>query len=313
MTKSKATERITPAQETSKGIMINEDAATSKGKATKLPTTTGKGKGKRPTSARKTITLDPNIPAWPRGFYRAVHVPPKVTSDTDSQAQGEALDTDSHTNGVTALTGSPFYLPLCLYFLYLEFEAKHGQYFAKRNKTGEKTKKRRPEDCLMHSTQPIQIKKLRALKGGLWQTAEPFGELDPARLTAQRGNFQPRFPKSSPQPPKSKSNTHTTQLTPDPIDPCLRGTQTSPGLTKIGHLITYSFKNDVKRSIIGQSSHFKFCGSNGGPSRAHRLSWRVADFVRWRVANFVSWRFANFVRWRFANFLGESPTGHFAR
>lgn len=63
MTKSKVAERITPAQEKSKGIVIKEDAITSKGKALKPPTTIGKGKGKRPTSARKTITLDPNIPS----------------------------------------------------------------------------------------------------------------------------------------------------------------------------------------------------------------------------------------------------------
>ncbi|KAG5571719.1 hypothetical protein H5410_061485 [Solanum commersonii] len=33
---------------------------------------------------------------------------------------------------------------------YLEFETKHGHYLAKRNKTTGKTKKRRPEDRLMH-------------------------------------------------------------------------------------------------------------------------------------------------------------------
>ncbi|KAG5590863.1 hypothetical protein H5410_041377 [Solanum commersonii] len=34
---------------------------------------------------------------------------------------------------------------------YLEFEAKHGHYLAKRNKTAEKMKKRSPEDRLIHS------------------------------------------------------------------------------------------------------------------------------------------------------------------
>uniref|UniRef100_M1DSC8 Uncharacterized protein n=1 Tax=Solanum tuberosum TaxID=4113 RepID=M1DSC8_SOLTU len=87
MTKSKVVERITPAQEKFKGIVINEDAATSKGKAMKLPITTRKGKGKRPTSTRKTITLDPNIPSWSRGFCRAVHV---FLADLHSTEFGES-------------------------------------------------------------------------------------------------------------------------------------------------------------------------------------------------------------------------------
>lgn len=39
-----------------------------------------------------------------------------------------------------------------------------------------------------------------------------------------------------------------------PYDSCLWGTQTSPDLAKIGHLITFSLKNDVKRSIIWHNS-----------------------------------------------------------
>uniref|UniRef100_M1DYW7 Uncharacterized protein n=1 Tax=Solanum tuberosum TaxID=4113 RepID=M1DYW7_SOLTU len=108
MTKSKAAEKIIPAQEKSKGIAINEDAATSKGKSTKLPTTSGKGKGKRPTFARKTITLDPSIPSLARGFCSVVHVilvdshskelgesgtvvPSEVTSGTDAQTDGATM------------------------------------------------------------------------------------------------------------------------------------------------------------------------------------------------------------------------------
>uniref|UniRef100_M1DPV8 Integrase core domain containing protein n=1 Tax=Solanum tuberosum TaxID=4113 RepID=M1DPV8_SOLTU len=119
MTKPKAAERITPAQEKYKGIAIKEDAVTSKGKDLKLPITTGKGKGKRPTLAGKTITLDHDIPSWARGFCRAVHVfmadsqstdlgeagtvvPLEVTSGTDAQAQGEASGTDAQTDGETA-------------------------------------------------------------------------------------------------------------------------------------------------------------------------------------------------------------------
>uniref|UniRef100_M1DZH2 Uncharacterized protein n=1 Tax=Solanum tuberosum TaxID=4113 RepID=M1DZH2_SOLTU len=112
ITKSKAVERIMPAQEKSKGIAIKEDAVTWKGKASKLPTATGKGKGKRPTSTRKTITLDLNIPSWAKRFCRAMHVfladshstdlgefgtvvPPEVTSGTDPQAQGDVSGTNA--------------------------------------------------------------------------------------------------------------------------------------------------------------------------------------------------------------------------
>ncbi|KAG5595399.1 hypothetical protein H5410_036631 [Solanum commersonii] len=55
MTKPKAAERITLAQEKSKGILIKEDTVTSKGKASKLPTTTGKGKGKSVWSSRESM------------------------------------------------------------------------------------------------------------------------------------------------------------------------------------------------------------------------------------------------------------------
>uniref|UniRef100_M1DBP7 Integrase core domain containing protein n=1 Tax=Solanum tuberosum TaxID=4113 RepID=M1DBP7_SOLTU len=87
-------------------LAIKEDAVTSKRKALKLPTTIRKGKGNRPTPARKTITRDPNTPPWARGFCRAVHVfladsqsidlgkasivvPSGVTPGTEAQTDGE--------------------------------------------------------------------------------------------------------------------------------------------------------------------------------------------------------------------------------
>uniref|UniRef100_M1DIR1 Integrase core domain containing protein n=1 Tax=Solanum tuberosum TaxID=4113 RepID=M1DIR1_SOLTU len=87
MTKSKVAKRITPTQEKSKVIAIKEDAITSKGKDLKLPRTSGKAKGKSPTSARKTITMDPNIPSCARGFYIVVHV---FLADSQSMELGEA-------------------------------------------------------------------------------------------------------------------------------------------------------------------------------------------------------------------------------
>uniref|UniRef100_M1DTZ1 Integrase core domain containing protein n=1 Tax=Solanum tuberosum TaxID=4113 RepID=M1DTZ1_SOLTU len=119
MNKSKVMERIKPAQEKSVGSVINEETATSKDKATKLTTTIGKGKDKRPTSSRKAITMDPNIPSWARGFFRAVHiflaethstdlsesgpvVPPEATSSTDAQIQSETSGPDAPADGATA-------------------------------------------------------------------------------------------------------------------------------------------------------------------------------------------------------------------
>uniref|UniRef100_M1DZ07 Integrase core domain containing protein n=1 Tax=Solanum tuberosum TaxID=4113 RepID=M1DZ07_SOLTU len=118
MTRSIAAERIIPAQEKIKGIIINEDAAISRCKATKLPTTGGKGKGKRSTSDRKTTIRDPNVPSWARGFCAAVHVfredsqvttpsgsgtavPPEVTPSTDAQTQSDTSGTDAQTDGAT--------------------------------------------------------------------------------------------------------------------------------------------------------------------------------------------------------------------
>uniref|UniRef100_M1DSM2 Uncharacterized protein n=1 Tax=Solanum tuberosum TaxID=4113 RepID=M1DSM2_SOLTU len=115
MTKSKAAERITHAHEKSKWIAINEDATTSNGKPTKLPSTTRKGKGKRPTSAKKAITLDPSIPSWPQDFAGL------CMSFWQTHTQQNLVN-----------------LVLMFLLRYLEFETKHGHYLAKRNKAAEK-------------------------------------------------------------------------------------------------------------------------------------------------------------------------------
>uniref|UniRef100_M1DBK7 Integrase core domain containing protein n=1 Tax=Solanum tuberosum TaxID=4113 RepID=M1DBK7_SOLTU len=118
LTRSKAAERTIPAQEKTKGITINEDTTISRGKATKLPTTGGKGKGKRSISDRKITIRDPNVPLWAWGFCAAVHVfledshvttlsgsgtavPPEVTPSTDAQTQIDASGTDAQTDGAT--------------------------------------------------------------------------------------------------------------------------------------------------------------------------------------------------------------------
>uniref|UniRef100_M1DUU2 Uncharacterized protein n=1 Tax=Solanum tuberosum TaxID=4113 RepID=M1DUU2_SOLTU len=119
MTKPKVAERITLAQEKSKRNAIKEDAVTSNEKASKLPTTTGKDKGKRPNPSMKTITLDLDTPSRARGFCRVVHVflavshstdlgesgtavPLEVPSSIDAQAQGEGSGIEAPTDGETA-------------------------------------------------------------------------------------------------------------------------------------------------------------------------------------------------------------------
>ncbi|KAG5572230.1 hypothetical protein H5410_061996, partial [Solanum commersonii] len=75
------------------------------------------------------------------------------------------------------------------------------------------------------------------------------------RLSLPNGptcQFSPLTSKSSPNPPKSKLNTNTMKLKKDTYYPCPRGTQTSPDLAKIGHLMSFALKNDVNRFIIGQ-------------------------------------------------------------
>lgn len=68
--------------------------------------------------------------------------------------------------------------------------------------------------------------------------------------------FQPQASKSNPHPPNPKSNTNNIQLTLDPYYPSPQGTQTSPDLAKIGHLTSFTLKNDVKCFIIGKIMSF---------------------------------------------------------
>uniref|UniRef100_M1DXF5 Uncharacterized protein n=1 Tax=Solanum tuberosum TaxID=4113 RepID=M1DXF5_SOLTU len=86
MAKSKAAERIIPAQEKAKGIAINEDAVISRGKATKLPTTYAKGKAVH-------VFLEDSHVKSPSGS--GTIVPPYLTPSTDAQTQSDASGTDA--------------------------------------------------------------------------------------------------------------------------------------------------------------------------------------------------------------------------
>uniref|UniRef100_M1DU83 Uncharacterized protein n=1 Tax=Solanum tuberosum TaxID=4113 RepID=M1DU83_SOLTU len=141
MAKPKVAKRIVPAQEKTESKMINEEATTSKGKATIPPTfggkkDKGKGKGVREvyaSSGRIPISKIPRnykVPSCAQEFYATVHAywenlqdvtlngPNRVdpseialvlnaqtssmTPSTDTQIQNDTSGTDAQADGATA-------------------------------------------------------------------------------------------------------------------------------------------------------------------------------------------------------------------
>jgi len=158
MAKPKATERNVPTQEKSETKMMNEEAATSKGKATRPPTPggmkdKGKGKGFREVYASSgwtpisKILRNHKVHSWAREFYADVdaywanlqevipnepnmvdasEIDPildaqtsNMTPSTYSQIQNDTSGTDAQADGATESPGSPLFLPLCLSSFYL--------------------------------------------------------------------------------------------------------------------------------------------------------------------------------------------------
>jgi len=81
--------------------------------------------------------------------------------------------------------------------------------------------------------------------------------------TTQRAHFQFTFSNLTPQSPKMKSKDALMKFKDDPYYPSPWDTQIFPGFAKIGHLMIFSLKSGVTRSIIEQFLTFS---TNGGYS-----------------------------------------------
>uniref|UniRef100_M1DD82 Integrase core domain containing protein n=1 Tax=Solanum tuberosum TaxID=4113 RepID=M1DD82_SOLTU len=107
---------VMPPRKRARDVTINEGGSNphKKGRQESLPG--NKGKGKRPTSDRKTTIRDPNVPSWARGFYAAMQafladtplaalsgsgtaVSSEATPGTEIEDQSDAPGTDARTDG----------------------------------------------------------------------------------------------------------------------------------------------------------------------------------------------------------------------
>uniref|UniRef100_M1D8T5 Integrase core domain containing protein n=1 Tax=Solanum tuberosum TaxID=4113 RepID=M1D8T5_SOLTU len=107
---------VMPPRKKARDITINEGGSNPPKKERQEPPPRNKGKGKRPTSDRKTSIRDSSLPSWVRGFYPAVQaflaetplaapsesgtaVSSEVTPGIETQDQSDAPGTDNQTDG----------------------------------------------------------------------------------------------------------------------------------------------------------------------------------------------------------------------
>jgi len=116
-----------------------------------------------------------------------------------------------------------------------------------------------------------QTTHLAGNEGKMWNSGKLTSGSASSTLLAKWPNdayFQPNFWNSTPQLTKTKSKHEIIKLTSDPIYPCPRDTKNFLGIAKFGHLMTFSHKNNVNRSIIGKNTSF---GTNAGYLNFTRL------------------------------------------